>query len=196
MPDKSVFAVFLGVGILLSVFISNIPGAEPPAFDPFGRSDTQRDDARAGKIELSDGSMHRGMIYLTRDKRLQVYDRDVQRQREVPLTAVKKIECEVQREWLEKEWRFRENANNEKTYTGRSYPAREYLHTLTLNDGRSITGALSAIIYLQPNTENGEPSPNTTEPERFFLKKRDKGKPGEGLDSLLYIKQIEFQENQ
>ena len=38
------------------------------------RAGTERSDAVPGYVELSDGSIHRGRIYLTRGKRLQVYD--------------------------------------------------------------------------------------------------------------------------
>ena len=89
------------------------------------------------------------MIYLTRDKRLKIYDEQLQRQREVPLQAVKEIECKVKKEWMEKEWKFKETTSDEKIYTGRSYPAREYLHTITLRDGRTITGPLAAIVYVR-----------------------------------------------
>ena len=90
-----------------------------------------------------------GLISLTRDMRLKIYDEKLQRQREIPLRAVKEIACNVKKEWMEREWRFKETTSNEKVYTGRSYPVREYLHTITLTDGRKITGPLSAIVYLR-----------------------------------------------
>ena len=148
-----------------------------------------------GYVELSDGSIHPGMIYLTRDKRLQIYDEQSQRQREVPLQAVKQIECGVKREWMEREWRFKETTSDEKVYTGRSYPAREYLHTITLQDGRTLTGPLSAIVYVQPRqkepaqTGQDQPPPKA---EQFLLNKRNKGELGEELKSLVYVKRIKL----
>lgn len=175
--------------------LSSLCGAEPPALNPFGQAPSEREDAVPGYIELSDGSIHAGMIYLTRDKRLQIYDNDLQRQREIPLHVVKKIECTVEREWLEREWRFKESANDEKVYTGRSYPAREYLHTITLNDGRTITGPLSAIVYVQP-PQYGPVRPEEyqppVQPEQFLLNKRNKGEMGQTLKSLVYVKQIKL----
>ena len=97
------------------------------------------------------------MIYLTRDKRLKIYDDRLQRQREVPLQAVKQIECKVKKEWMEKEWKFKETTSDEKILTGRSYPAREYLHTITLGDGRTITGPMAAIVYVRRSPQQ-EPS--------------------------------------
>lgn len=156
---------------------------EPPTINPFGPKTTQREDAIPGCIELSDGSVHPGMIYLTRDKRLEIYDKQLQRQREIPLRAVKRIDCKIKREWMEKEWKFKETTSDEKIYTGRSYPAREYLHTITLHDGRTIAGPLSALVYLRPKRYS---------PERYLLNKRDKGKIGEELKSLVYVKRIKF----
>jgi hypothetical protein len=185
---------------LFAVVIAMLPAAsvsmagEPAALNPFGQSPTsERDDAVRGVVELSDGSVHPGMIYLTRDKRLQIYDEQSQRQREIPLQAVKKIECKVKKEWMEKEWRFKEGANDEKLYTGRSYPAREYLHTITLKTGKTITGPLSTIVYVQPSkrkTSDADGQPASAEAERFLLSKRNKGEMGEDLKALVYVKRI------
>ncbi len=168
---------------------------EPPAINPFGRAPSQREDALPGRIELSDGSIHAGLVYLTRDKRLQIYDEKLQRQREVPLEAVKQIDCTIKKEWLEREWKFKETTNDVKMYTGRHYPAREYLHTITLKGGRTITGPLSAIVYLdpqRPSTGRSDDPQSEGEPERFLLNKRNKGEVGQDLKSLVYVKRIKL----
>lgn len=162
---------------------------EPPTISPFGEKETLRDDALPGLIELSDGTLYPGMIHLTRDKRLQVYDAELQRQREIPLSAVKRIDCKIKREWMEKEWKFKETTTDEKIYTGRAYPAREYLHTITLHDGRTITGPMSALVYLKPT---GTTADRDTHDKRLILHKRDKGGVGEELKSLVYVKRITF----
>jgi hypothetical protein len=159
---------------------------DPPAISPFGPRRPVRDDALPGCLELSDGTVHPGRLYLTRDARLKIFDDQQQRQREVPLTAIKRIDCTVQKEWLEKEWRFKENANDEKVYTGHSYPVREYVHTITLRDGRTIKGELSGIVYVQP--EEGEA-------ERYLLHKRDKGELDTDLKSLLYVRSVRLGED-
>ena len=161
------------------VCMAAVSAAEPPTITPFGppasEGQAERDDAVPGCLELSDGSVHPGMIYLTRDKRLNIYDDRLQRQREVPLQAVKKVECKVKREWMEKEWKFKETTSDEKIFTGRRYPAREYVHTITLVDGRTITGPLAAIVYVRLAPRQ--------EPERFLLNKRNKGEAGKDLKS-------------
>jgi hypothetical protein len=185
LPAAAVFLLALGLPVLRA--------GEPPAINPFGSAPSQREDAVPGRIELSDGSFHAGLIYLTRDKRLQIYDGALERQREIPLHAVKQIDCTVKREWLEKEWRFKETTSDEKIYTGRSYPAREYLHTITLKDDRTITGPLSAIVYLQPQ-RSVRPGDHRAQPnaEQYLLNKRNKGELGEDLKSLVYVKRIKL----
>ena len=78
----------LGPGYLLLVMACSIAcAAEPPTINPFGPApaerESRRDDAVPGCIELSDGSLHAGLIYLTRDKRLKIYDEKLERQREI-----------------------------------------------------------------------------------------------------------------
>jgi hypothetical protein len=157
---------------------------EPPALNPFGESAErkQRDDAVPGYLQTSDGQVHTGQLFLTRDARLKIFDEERKRHREIPLNAIKRIDCTVSREWVEKEWRFKENASDEKYFTGRAYPAREYTHKITLQNGQAIPGTLSAIIYVL-----AEP---TKEPERYLLHKRDKGAVGTDLKSLVYVKSI------
>jgi hypothetical protein len=181
---KIIIVCLASVGLLAAVALAD----EPPAVNPFGPKDAAQQQAVAGCIELSDGTRREGMIRLTRDKRLVIYDEELKRQREVPLSAVKLIECRVEREWQEKEWRFKESASDEKVYTGRSYPVREYVHTLTLRDGRRISGPLSALVYLDPPAADGAQPPA----ERFILHKRDKGAAGQDPKTWLYVRRIEL----
>jgi hypothetical protein len=92
-------------------------------------------------------------------------------------------------------------------YTGKTYPSREYEHTITLSDGRTITGPLSAIVYLDPPAEPAAPidskspdkskktaddSKNEPVTQKFLLHKRDKGEIGKDLKSLGYVKSIKL----
>ena len=157
---------------------------DPPELNPFGPSTRagEREDAVPGYVELSDGTIRPGRIYLTRDARLKIFDAKTERQREVPLKAIRRLDGTALREWMEPEWRFKENANDEKVYTGRSYPSREYVHAITLRDGRTLRGPLSALVYVAPETGG--------EPEKFLLHKRDKGPAGTMLKSLVYVRTI------
>jgi hypothetical protein len=168
---------------------------EPASLNPFGQVKRERDDAIPGYVELSDGRVIAGDIYLTRDKRLKVYDAKIERQREIPLQKIKQIDCKVLKEWQEKEWRFKELALDKKYFTGRSYPAREYTHTITLQDDRTIDGPLSEVIYVQPYVyDPSKPmayKPDV-DPERFLLHKRDKGEMGTDLKSLVYVRVVKL----
>jgi hypothetical protein len=184
----------VAVGMMLGN-IRVVSAEEPPAVNPFAGPSERREDAVPGYIELSDGSIHPGQIYLTRDKRLKIADEQSERQREVPLSAVKQIDCTIRKEWLEKEWKFKELTKDEKMYTGRSYPVREYEHTIRLNDGRIISGGLSEIVYVQA-IDNNPAKSGASRPEikaeQFILNKRNKGEIGEDLHSLVYVKSIKL----
>jgi hypothetical protein len=170
------------LSLAVAVFVSTGRGDDPPAINPFGNKPQAREDAWPGYLEMSDGTIHFGQIFLTREHKLKILDQAQNRFREVPLLVVRKIECQVLKEWMEKEWRFKENANDEKVYTGRSYPSREYLYAISLRDGRTIRGPLSAIVYVQ-----GE---GKEEAQRFLLHKRDKGELGSELKDLLYVRSV------
>ena len=183
------------------LFLGGVPAARssgadsPAALNPFSKGGDaiaqQRDDAVPGYVEMSDGSILCGQVYLTRDKRLKIFDPTIERQREIPLQAVKEIECRVAKEWMEREWRPKETANSEILYTGRTYPSRKYTFTLTLSDGRKIDGSLAGIVYLTPEAQPGQ----EVETESFLLHDRDKGKVGETLKSLKYVKRIKLGED-
>ena len=67
--------------------------------------------------------------------------------------------------------------------------AREYSHTITLHDGRTITGPVSALVYLKTDGHDNRPqhSRQTIDPSQA-----DKGGVGEELKSLVYVKRITF----
>ena len=181
---------------------------EPAALNPFGAVRKARDDAVQGYLEMSDGRVYVGNVYMTRDKRLKMEDsmRQVgggdgaaddnsdKRQREIPLRAIREIEAKVEKEWIEKEWRFKELALDEKYFTGRTYPVRKYVYTVTLKDDRKITAPVAEIFYLKPFRELAGGARTDEEPEavRFMIHKRDKGHPGTSLKSLAYVKLIKL----
>ena len=80
-------------------------------------------------------------------------------------------------------------------YTGKSYPARIYQHTLTLRDGRTLTGELAEIFYVQPLADaSSGPLGDTSRADarRFMINKRNKGENGKDLKSLKYVKVIKL----
>ena len=91
--------MLLTSALLLGWAYANAPAQEPPALNPFGtpaeRSDSSRDDAVPGVLETSDGKRHPGQISLTRETRLKIYDEARKQHREVPLRAIRRIDCRV-----------------------------------------------------------------------------------------------------
>lgn len=180
-------AVFLHL-VFVAVLLPMPLGADddPPALNPFAPKSAKRDDARPGYVEMSDGTIYPGSLYLTRDARLKIYDEKLQRHREIPLRAIETIVAKVEKEWMEREWRFKENANDEKVYTGRQYPARQYGYEVTLLDERTISGSISGIIYVK-SLEDAK-----AKPRKFLLHKRDKGPVGSKLESLVYLRTVKL----
>lgn len=187
---SSCLVVTTVVGFVVTVV--RAAGDEPP--NPFGPRRSERPDAVRGTIALSNGKTVTGKIYLTRGHDLHIYDTERERFRDVPLRAVDEVNCIIQKEWLEKEWRFKEAANDEKVYTGRSYPARLYVHEIKLKRGDSIKGPLSALLYVESaenaDKSNEKPKSARLKPTRYLLHKRDKGKLGQKLKDLIYVKRI------
>jgi hypothetical protein len=186
----------LPAALLLFVLVppAQCQQAEPPALNPFGsglQGTVQRDDAVPGYLETSDGQIHTGQIMLTRDARLKIFDVQQKKHREIPLRAIRRIDCSILKEWMEGEWRFKENASDEKYFTGRSYPAREYTHRITLQNGQKIEGTLSGIVYVQAESVSPHPA-GVGPPTRFLLHNRDKGQPGTDLRSLVYVRTVQL----
>jgi hypothetical protein len=175
---------FVVVGVLLTAAGAQAQTDDPPPINPFGPAKTTIEDAVPGYLELSNGKVHPGQVFLTRDVKLIVLDNKSGAHREIPLRVIQRMDCKILKEWQEKEWRFKESANDEKVYTGRSYPVREYEHVITLNGGRQIVGGVSGIVYVQGKKK-----------ERFLLHKRQKGDVGAGLGSLIYVRAIRLGES-
>jgi hypothetical protein len=151
---------------------------------PFGRPKLVPEGALPGRVVFSNRQELTGELWLTRDVRLSFYETKRQTRREIPLQAIRRIDCTVQREWMEREWRFKENASDEKVYTGRSYPVREYHHTIELKDGRKLEGTLAGLVHVMPAGANAA--------RKMVLRSSDKGPAGTDLKGLVYVRSIEI----
>ena len=150
--------------------------------NPFDRTGAfRRSDALPGVIELSDGTLLPGGLYTTREKPWIVYVEKEKRWRRIPFIAVRSITAVVE-EKMQLEWRWKATGEPERVYTGRSYPTRRFLWKFSLIDGSTITGAVKG----QPiRVEGGK---KTTGP--LVLHERSKGKMGQKLADLVYVKRI------
>ena len=174
-----------GLALLVVVlFLPEAAAQDSRPINPFGTRRPQPSDAPPGVVRLSNGKVYCGDVYLTPGKRWRFYDEKLSRYVELPLRVVRRVQVEVVREWLEKEWRFREAANNEKVYTGRKYPARILRFKVTLINGRQLVGRGSTVLYVRTG--------GTRRAKKFILKERQKGKPGQSLKQLVYVQEIDF----
>lgn len=156
---------------------------EPPA-RPVEQEKEKREDAVAGTVTLSDGVKLSGDVYLTRDKKLSIYEPKEKKLYQATLAELERIESRVVAERMEPEWRWKENANDEKVFTGKSYPVREYATVIGFKDGRTLTGECTALLYV--GTNNGE--------TKVMLQQRQKGEPGQKLEDLVYVKRVVLDE--
>ncbi len=191
-PMRSIFAaIFVLCIVPLAV-------AEPPALkNPLSsrRESNVREDTMPGYIEMSNGRIFPGLLYITRDKRLEIYDVELKRQRTIPVERIAKIECNVEEEWMEKVWRFKELASDEKMFTGETYPCRKFSYTLTFDDGRSLEGPMSGILFVQPLEGDEDASVGhipERDAERFYFHKRDAEKTniGKKLGDIHYVTKV------
>ncbi|GAH98671.1 unnamed protein product, partial [marine sediment metagenome] len=90
--------------------------------------------ARPATVVFSDGSKRSGQVWLTPGKRLKIFERAQEKYREFALADVVRIDVDPEKEVMERVWRWKEHAFDEKVYTGEAYPWRMYVTTLAVRD--------------------------------------------------------------
>ena len=176
---RYVWLVLLGWVIGGSV---SAPAQDRKPLNPFAPANPVRDDARPGKLLLSNGELYKGYIYTTREKRLRIFDITDKGRKDVPLEAVSTIEVKVEEEGMEKDWRWKEEGSDVKLYTGHEYPWKKYVTTITLLDGEKITGHMSGLIYVQTDKET----------KKFLVHDKDKGEVDQKLKDIVHLKRVEL----
>ena len=95
------------------------------------------------------------------------------------------VQTQLPSERMERQWKWKERNNTEKVYIGEPFPIRNLEIRCFMNSGEEINGTLQTIpLYVQ---EEG-----AFTAKKFFLKSKQKGKPGQSLPELLYIRSIDF----
>jgi hypothetical protein len=154
------------------------PSEPPAATSPFDRKPAE--ETQEGVILLSSGEQLRGTVSTTAEKPIRVWDDTDKEYRDIPFALIRRIDAEVVWERDEPEWRFIETGSDIKEFTGRTYPAREYRHTLTLLNGQTVTGGIAAPLFLR--TPDGR--------RTFILHKRHKGELDQALEHLHYVSRV------
>lgn len=157
--------------------------------DPFGRSARSREprDAAWGTLILSDGSSFEGWIHLTPNRRLRMFDDTRKEPVHFRLDQLKELRVQVARNRLEKEWRFKESASDEKVHTGVEYARKDFDAVAVLAGGkeRALNIALGQPVFVAPPEGRRR---------RFVLRPYLRGQADVPLDKLVHIAWVAFHE--
>jgi len=196
-------SVVLALGLVAPVALGGAEGSGvatpvgPPA-SPLAPAGAPARQARPATVVFSDGTKRAGQVWLTPGKRLKIFERAQEGYREFALADVVRIDVDPEKEVMERVWRWKEHASDEKFYTGEAYPWREYVTTLTVRDrkGRpkTVVGDMTALLYLQEDPKQEEPKREGPEkkPVRLIVHRRDKGEVGQNLQDLVYVTAVIF----
>lgn len=161
---------------------ASTPKSDAPATAPSPFSTAPESDARQATLTSSDGSAVQGKFSHTAEKPFRVWVEEKKEYRDIPFKLIARLEAKVTNEHDEKEWHFKESGSDIKEFTGKTYPVRETLYTLTLVNGQTVTGGIVEPLYLE------RPNGRTT----YSLLKTDKGQVGQTLSQLVYVRRVDF----
>lgn len=145
-------------------------------------SDARAADApRPAVIQFSDGASVTGNVSLTPGSELKLHTgREL---RTLTLATVGELRVAPEKESMERQWRFVEAGRTEKKEWGEPYPVRHLRTTVLTRGGGAVTGHLyTTVLYVE--AESGT--------RKVLLDAKQKGKPGDALDSLLYVAGVRF----
>ncbi|MHC4934193.1 MAG: hypothetical protein ACYTGV_18630 [Planctomycetota bacterium] len=139
--------------------------------------------AVADEVELSDGTVMRGAVTFTKGTVLKLTAK--RRKHRIDPADVAVLEMEVDKQSMERPYTFKNPGDPTKSYGEGLYPLRNLRCRLTRKDGKVLEGDLiSTIVYLLPA--------GAEDRIRFKLVRQQKGKVGEALDDLVYLRAIRF----
>jgi len=142
----------------------------------------RRSDALPGVIELSNGKQLPGGLYTTVEKPWIVWSEKTKSWRRIPFVNLLSITAVVEEERNELRWRWKGMGEPERVFTGKTYPMRRMHWRFRLIDGSVVEGSTKGQpIFIEFGRK-------TTGP--FILHERQKGKDGEKLTDLIYIRKL------
>jgi len=164
------YAWTLVVSTVFHIGIASRPNAAPS------------DEPRPGAIEFSNGKRLEGDISTTPGRGFRIYP-DGESARRFTLDQVRQVGFFPKKEKMERQWRFTEMGSEEKEFVGEPFPRRDLVATVTFTNGETVTGRLNtAVIYLERPEKN----------RKFVLDNKQKGKPGQTFEDLVFIRAISF----
>ncbi len=142
----------------------------------------RRRDALPGVVELSDGRQLPGGLYTTREKPWIVWNEATKSWRRIPFINCLSITAVVEQERMELRWRWKGMGEPERVYTGKKYPLRRLRWRFKLIDGSVVEGATKGQpVFVEFRDKTAGP---------FVLHERMKGKDGQTLDELIYVRKM------
>ncbi len=138
-----------------------------------------------GVIHLSNGTAIGGKVSSTRGKRLELYDTTRKKWIRTDVRQIRTLAFAVEKETIEREWRWKMSGRDDKVYTGKTYVDRRYQATLTLKRaGKTYTGhVLGTVIYVT-NAKGKR--------QRHFLRKDHRGKVGQKPGEIVYVRLVDL----
>lgn len=141
-----------------------------------------RADALPGAIELSNGKQLPGGVYTTHEKPWIVWCEQTKSWRRIPFIACLSIEAVVEQERMELRWRWKGMGEPERVFTGKKYPFRRLHWRFNLIDGTRVEGSTKGQpVFVELRGKKAGP---------FVLHERMKGKDGQTLQDLVYVRKI------
>ena len=135
-----------------------------------------------GTVIYSDGSSITGIIHATGFKPIKIYDGREKKFKHLPLEHIANLKVVITKQEMVREWRFKEESKDEKVYSGKKFPRKDYEVHIALRGGQEHHGTCNGIFYIESGDEK----------KRFWLKHYDRGKTDQSLDDLVHVKEIKF----
>lgn len=144
-------------------------------------------ETRPGTVAFSDGSVLAGGIAMSPGARLSLHDGHAMR--ELDPAAVAELRFSPEREEMMRSFSMPEAGRTVRVETGEPYAIRYLTTTVVLTSGEVVQGHLNAtaITIDVPAADGADP-----DRRRLPLPAKQRGKPGEGLEKLVYPCRIAF----
>lgn len=157
------------------------PASQPSATQPANPlTDPSASKGIEGTITMSNGRHYLGRISTTPEKPIRIWSEDEAQYHDIPLELIQSITAQVLWQRQEAQWHFTDSGSDIKEYTGKTYPARELLYDVTLINGQTLHGGISAPLYIFTDGHS----------QQLILYKRQKGPIDQELTDLLYIQHV------
>lgn len=181
-----------GAGSNMGLWLGeSVPASPQPASassatagaNPFGPGGPAGNEEVPGVIELSDGQLLAGGLSTTVEKPWLVWVASEKRWRRVPLITLLGWQAVVVEEEMALSWRWKAMGEPERVYTGKKYPTRRFEWRFHLIDDSYISGSVKGQPLWVRTSDGKRRGP-------FVLHERSKGKDGQTLKDLVYIRRV------